>query len=117
MHSTLFSKVARSSSIKELLTPFEAPRANAIYERFIDSLCRECLDFFLIFNPYQLNRILQAYITYYNQHRPHQGIQQRVPAKFKKKRPPLSNKVKGKVTSTPILHGLHHTYAYTGAMQ
>jgi len=113
----LFSKVARSSSIKELRTPFEAPRANAICERFIGSLRRECLDFFLIFNPYQLNRILQSYVTYYNSHRPHQGIQQRVPTKYKKKQLPLSNKVKGKVISTPVLHGLHHTYAYTGMMQ
>ena len=116
-YGKLFSKVARSSSIKELLTPFEAPRANAICERFIGSLKRESLDFFLILHPNQLQRIVQAYVTYYNHHRPHQGIQQRVPARFDELRLPLSNQVKGKVISTPTLRGLHHTYAYAGAMQ
>ena len=74
-------------------------------------------DFFMIFNQHQLQRIVQTYISYYNNHRPHQGIEQRIPAKYKKKRPPLSNKVIGEVISTPVLHGLHHTYAYAGTMQ
>ena len=43
-----FSAVARSSGIKEIRTPIEAPRANAICERFIGSLRRECLDYFQI---------------------------------------------------------------------
>ena len=46
-----FQKVARSSSIKELRTPFEAPRANSICERFIGSLRRECLNFFHDIQP------------------------------------------------------------------
>lgn len=116
-YGKLFSKVARSSTIKELLTPLKAPRANAICERFIGSLKRESLDFFLILHPNQLRRIVQAYVTYYNQHRPHQGIQQRVPTRFHEPGLPLSNQVKGKVISTPVMHGLHHLYAYAGTMQ
>jgi transposase InsO family protein len=112
-----FRIVASSSSINELLTPIEAPRANAICERFIGSLRQECLDFFMIFNQNQLNLIVHAYLSYYNHHRPHQGIQQRIPAKYKKKRMPWSSKVKGKVILTPVLHGLHHTYAYAGMIQ
>jgi hypothetical protein len=46
------------------------------------------------------------------QHRAHQGINQRIPAKFNQPRPLLSNQVKGKVIATPIPNGLHHSYAY-----
>jgi len=116
-YGELLKKVARSSFIKELLTPIEAPRANGICERFMGSLRRECLDYFLILHPNQLHRIVQNYVTYYNQHRPHQGIQQRIPARFRAKRPPMSKKVKSKIISTPVLRGLHHTYAYASAMQ
>ena len=112
-----FAKVARSRGIKVLKTPILAPRANAICERFIGSLRREGLDFFLIRHPNQLHRLAKAYITYYNQQRPHQGIQQRLPARFHARRPPLSNQVKGQVISTPVLRGLHHSYAYASPMQ
>jgi transposase InsO family protein len=83
--------VAESSGIEQLKTPFHAPKANATCERLIGSMKRECLDYFLIFNQYQLNQIVTSYADYYNQHRAHQGIEQRVPDKFSKPRPPLSS--------------------------
>ena len=107
-----FSAVARSSGIKEIRTPFEAPRANAICERFIGSLRRECLDYFLIVRKSQLSRIVQEYATYHNQHHPHQGIGQRVPTWYVDRKPPTSNQVKRPVVATPMLSGLHHSYAY-----
>jgi len=39
-----FARVAATSSIEILKTPYHAPRANAIYERFLGSVRRECLD-------------------------------------------------------------------------
>lgn len=107
-----FSAVAESSGIEELKTPFQAPKANATCERLIGTMKRECLDHFLIFSQYQLKRIVSNYADYYNQHRAHQGIEQRIPDKFSKPRPPLSNQVKGKVIATPFLNGLHHSYSY-----
>jgi transposase InsO family protein len=107
-----FSAVARSSGIKELLTPLKSPRANAICERFFGNLKRESLDHFLIFREAQLRRIVQEYVAYYNQHRPHQGIDQRIPTWFVNRRPPTTNRVQGKVVALPILSGLHHSYAY-----
>jgi transposase InsO family protein len=110
--SKKFSAVAISSGIKELKTPFQAPKANAHCERLIGTMKRECLDHFLVFNQYQLKRIIVAFAEYYNQHRAHQGIMQRIPAKLYQPRPQLSNQVKGKVIATPILNGLHHNYTY-----
>ena len=70
----LFARVAGSSNIEVLKTPYHAPRANAFCERFLGSVRRECLDHLLILHEQQLYRILQAYITYFNQARPHQGL-------------------------------------------
>lgn len=107
-----FAAVARSSSIKEIKTPFEAPRANAICERFIGSMRRECLDHSLILHQHQLSRLVRRYVDFYDQQRPHQGINQQIPVRFGTAYPPLSNKVEGTVISTPVLRGLHHSYAY-----
>jgi len=65
-----FARVAASSGIKILKTPYHAPRANAICERFLGSVRRECLDHLLILQEKQLHRVLRAYIQYFNQARP-----------------------------------------------
>lgn len=107
-----FSAIAESSGIKVLRTPFQAPKANALCERLIGTMKRECLDHFLIVNEHQLKRIVTQFANYYNHHRAHQGINQRVPTQFNEPRLPLSNQVRDKVVTTPFLHGLHHSYAY-----
>ena len=104
-----FSAVAASSGIKELRTPFRAPKANAHCERFIGSLKRECLDHMLILHRNQLHRLVIEFFDYYNLSRPHQGIDQRIPARFDQNYHPQS----GQVVSTPVLGGLHHSYART----
>jgi transposase InsO family protein len=48
-----FDRVAKSSGIKILKTPYRAPRANAICERFLGSVRRECLDHLLILHEKQ----------------------------------------------------------------
>ena len=107
-----FSAVARGSGIKELRTPFQAPRANIIQERFMGTMKRECCDHFFIFSQQQLRRIVKEFADYYNQERAHQGIEQRIPGQFKAQRPQSSHNLKGKVVATPHLNGLHHSYAY-----
>ena len=102
-----FRSVARSTGIQELKTPFRAPRANAICERCIGSLKRECLGQMLIIRRNQLSRIVKEYTDYYNHSRPHQGIGQRIPARFNGTTPSSL----GKIISTPVLGGLHHSYS------
>ena len=43
-YGPLFQNVAKSTGIEVLKTPVRAPKANAVCERFIGSLKRECLD-------------------------------------------------------------------------
>ena len=74
-----FSAVATGSGIKELKTPYRAPRANGICERYMGSLKRECLDHTLILNDQHLRRVVKEFTHYFNQERPHQGIGQQIP--------------------------------------
>jgi len=103
-----FARVAKSSNIKILTTPYHAPRANAICERFLGSVRRECLDHLLILHVRQLQRVLNVYLHYFNQARPHQGIQQQIPEQKAGSLP--AHPVCGKVLSFPVLGGLHHDY-------
>jgi hypothetical protein len=59
-----FARVAQTSHIEILKTPYDAPRANAICERFLGSERRECLDHLLILHEKQLHRVPGAYRRY-----------------------------------------------------
>ena len=97
-----FARVA--AGIEVLRTPYRAPRANAICERFLGSLRRECLDHILILDERHLHHTVKEYVRYFNMARPHQGIEQHIPC------PPESLPHSGKIVSLPILGGLHHDY-------
>ena len=103
-----FARVAKTRHIEILKTPYYAPRANAICERFLGSVRRECLDHLLILQEKQLQRILNAYVHYFNRYRPHQGIKQQIPEQKAGLAP--ADHTGGKVLSFPILGGLHHDY-------
>ena len=74
-----FDAVFTSERIKVIRTPVRAPNANAYAERWVRSVREECLDKLLILNEAHLRRVLQAYIDYHNNSRPHQGIGQQTP--------------------------------------
>jgi transposase InsO family protein len=100
-----FARVAKASGIKRLRTAYRAPKENAICERFLGSVRRECLDHVLVLGETHLRRILAAYTRYFNGARPHQGLQQRLPDS-----PVAAASCAGPVRATPVLGGLHHTY-------
>ena len=105
-----FARVATTSGIEILKTPVQAPRANAICERFLRSVRHECLDHLLILHERQLQRVLKAYVAYFNQARPHQGIAQQIPGR---RRPvPSSQDAGNKVIARPVMGGLHHEYQW-----
>src|SRR6266849_722584 len=103
-----FARVATTSAVEILKTPYHAPRANAICERFPRSVRQECLDHVLIFHERQLQRVLNQYVTYFNHARPHQGIHQQVPEPNSS--PHSTCHVRNKVIALPLLGGLHHDY-------
>jgi transposase InsO family protein len=75
-----FDAVFAGADIAIIRTPVRAPRANAIAERFIGTLRRECLDYLLITGPRHLTAVLREFVEHYNTHRPHQALDQRPPA-------------------------------------
>jgi transposase InsO family protein len=66
--------------VRIIKTPVQAPRANAIAERWIASARRECLDRMLITGERHLRLVLGDYVDHYNTHRPHRTLQQDPPA-------------------------------------
>jgi len=48
-------------------------------DRILRSVRRECLDWFIIVGERQLRKLLEEYVYYYNEQRPHQGIGEEIP--------------------------------------
>lgn len=105
-YGATFARVAAASGITILRTPLRAPRANAICERFLGSVRRECLDHLFILGERQLRRVLREYVAYFNRARPHQGLDQATPEPS----PGEEGRPAGPIRSVPVLGGLHHMY-------
>ncbi len=103
-----FARVAAGAGIKVLKTPVAVPNANAVVERFQESVRRECLDHLFVLGQQHLYRIIKAYVAYFNLERPHQGIDQGLPIPSA----PVSagSACIQSVRVCPVLGGLHHVY-------
>jgi putative transposase len=64
--SRAFDDVFRSEGAQILLTPVQAPNANAYAERWIRTVRAECLDWLLIVGRGHLEQILRVYVEHYN---------------------------------------------------
>jgi putative transposase len=64
--TTAFGDVFADADTRIIRTPIRAPRANAIAERFIGTLRRECLDHLLITRPRHLDVVLREYVQHFN---------------------------------------------------
>ena len=95
-----------ATGIETLLTPFCAPKANAIAERVVRTLRNDCLDHVFIVNERHLQAVLDEYLTYYNRERPHRSLALEPP--FPTAASPV---LPGVIRSRPILGGLHHVYS------
>jgi putative transposase len=105
----VFDAVFHADDVEVLLTPPQAPRANAFAQRWVRTVRRECLDRVLIHNTSHLLAVLGEYLAHYNQHRPHQGRGQRPPD-----RDTLPAQVADlsvmRVRRRKVLHGLINEY-------
>jgi putative transposase len=101
--------------LKVLKTPPRSPQANALCERLIGTLRRECLDFVIPLTEDHLRRLLHEWAAHYNRGRPHMSLGPGIP-------PPPSSLPASlcerrhrwpkpyHVVARPILGGLHHDY-------
>jgi Domain of unknown function (DUF151)/Integrase core domain len=64
---------------KVLVTPVQAPQANAYAERWVGTVRREVLDRMLIVGRVHLERVLGEYLWHYNVHRPDRALEQAPP--------------------------------------
>ncbi len=99
-----FDAVFVAEGIEILRTPYRTPTANAFAERWVRSVREECLDKLLIVNEAHLHRVLREYVRYFNQARPHQGIEQRCPIRIERGRR------HGAVERRDVLGGIIHDY-------
>jgi len=107
-----FVTKAAGIGITTVLTPIRAPKANAIAERVIGTIRRECLDHLIVLNERHLRRVLREYLAYYNAVRPHQSLANQPPAGPRN----LSSRgASDRLVSRPILGGLHHEYHWEAA--
>jgi len=102
--SASFDIVFASERIEIILTPYQAPNANAYAERWVRSVREECLDHLLIFNERHLDYVLRRYGKYHNHGRPHQGIGQEIPDSTN------DHPREGPVQRRDVLGGLIHDY-------
>ena len=89
--------------IDAIATPIHAPKANAIGERVIGTLRRECLDHVIVLDEQHLRSVLAEFVRYYNHEWPHRTLGLQTPQL--KVRPTT-----GGGRSHPVLNGLHHVY-------
>ena len=103
VYGTVVRHRLRAMGIRDKPIAPGSPWQNAYAERLIGSIRRECLDHMVIISEAHLRRTLQAYASYYNDLRTHRSLD---------KDAPLSRPVQriGRITSLPLLGGLHHQY-------
>jgi transposase InsO family protein len=109
-YTNVFDEVFTSEGIEVLRSPPRAPRANAYAERWVRTVHRECLDRMLIYGPRHLLGVLGEFVTHYNEHRPHQGRDQRPPATTDTG-PAIVDLASARVRRRKILNGLISEYS------
>ena len=106
-----FDCVWRSTGVQIILTPVRAPNANAVAERWIGTVSRECLDQLLIVGRQHLVHVLRVYTKHYNGHRPHRSLGQDTPV-ASMSRAAASAPELHQLCRRDILGGLIHEYRW-----
>ena len=69
-----FDDVFCSEGAQVLMTPVQAPTANAYAERWVRTVRAQCLDWLLIVGRGHLEQILRIEVRHDNGHRPHRAL-------------------------------------------
>ena len=120
---SIFARILDESietfGVRVLRSPPRSPMANAVCERLIGTIRRECLDWLIPISESHLRLLLAEWSSHYNQSRPHMTLGPGVPD------PPPKTAVfhtqqsrrwiaEGLVVlSKSVLDGLHHEHSYS----
>lgn len=99
----VFRQRLYAMGIRDRPTAPHSPWQNGYAERVIGSIKRECLDHIAIGSASHLRKMLQEYVTYYNNDRTHLSLEKDSPHG-------RAVEAHGKIVARPILGGLHHRY-------
>jgi putative transposase len=106
----------RNPGLTVLKSPPHSPKANAICERVIGTIRRECLDWLIPLSESHLRSILRSWVGHYNHGRRHMVLGPGVPDPPSEVVPsaaPLTRHRIGErlaVRARSVLGGLHHEY-------
>ncbi len=102
--------------VQVLKSPARSPTANAICERVIGSIRRECLDWLIPLSEPHLRSTLKSWIDHYNHARPHMALGPGVPDPPTATHRIFSSGSRHRlregftVSANAVLGGLHHEY-------
>jgi len=105
-----------------LKSPPHSPKANAICERVIGTIRRECLDWLIPMSELHLRSVLNMWALHYNEARPHMALGPGVPdPPWSVMRPSTQlsrHRIGGRLVLRvkSILSGLHHEYSLAPQM-
>src|SRR4249920_415193 len=111
----------RALSLTVLRSPFRSPKANAICERAIGTLRRECLDWVIPLSEAHLRSILREWVSHYNGGRPHSALGPGIPGPPTALALGLEPESRHRwmpgalVRAKSVLGGLHHEYGLVAA--
>jgi putative transposase len=105
-----FDAVFTTEGVRILVSPPQAPGANAICERLVGTLRRELLDRILIINEHHLRRALAGYLRHYNAARPHRSLGQLTPTQADTRPPEPVNLAEFRIRRKQVPGGLTHEY-------
>src|SRR5205823_10430244 len=102
-----FDDVFRTERAQVIRSPVRSPKANAVAERWVGTVRRECLDHLLIFGAGHLERVLSDYVAHYNDSRPHRALDLASPMRPSQPDRPVEL---GHIGRHDVLGGLIHEY-------
>ncbi|MFK7742704.1 MAG: integrase core domain-containing protein [Planctomycetota bacterium] len=69
-----FCRILGDAGCEVVRTAYQAPNMNALAERFVQTVKRECLRKMILFGDRHLRKVLREFAQHYHGERPHQGL-------------------------------------------